>query len=385
MKLSSLAMLLGVATMVAAAAGPMSSVSQAEGGRPHPPDDPAGKPVDAGEAVQQFLSEKFQEAKDLFKRKQYYPAFRLADAILVIDPDVPFRAELRRLRRRAKARYLGSSVLTATFEFDATASFPCQSLAGTLVLENVSRKPVQVGEKRRAGILGRAVFHVTDVYPDGSEVSSSGTRVLRLEKGLELGPGESRRIPLEIDFPRPAGMPVLQLVEVTGSVRPPKLLLEGREVALQVPWQNTRKVLLHEELADVEANPYEHLQLALLSRDLARLVVSARLYRLRLEEDDPRVAALRRERTIDLLLTSLQKEDDASLHGQVIRELGHLTGKRRKPTVESWLKFARERERKRARWKKSADGGAPADSGQGTSIQMGDDHAWLPSACMTCT
>ena len=105
-KAASLVILLGVATMVAAAAaGPISSVTQAEGGRPDPPEDPSGKPVDAGEVVQQFLIEKFREARDLFERQQYYPAFRLADAILVIDPDVPFRAELRRLRRRAEARY----------------------------------------------------------------------------------------------------------------------------------------------------------------------------------------------------------------------------------------------------------------------------------------
>ena len=81
--------------------------------------DPSGDGPAEEEGARAFLDRKYEEAKRCYKKGLYQAAYRISDAILVLDPDVSYRDDLRRLRRLAEGRYLGLSVLDLRFEMEA--------------------------------------------------------------------------------------------------------------------------------------------------------------------------------------------------------------------------------------------------------------------------
>ena len=306
------------------------------------PQDP---PVD-DLSVQRFLRAKFAEARALFKQGQYHAAFRTADSILTLYPDLPFREEVLTLRRRAQARHLGQSVLTVRFELESEPAFPARTIRGRLVLENVSAQNLVIGEPGTKGIFGQAIFVVTDVFPDGSELSNRGSRVVR-GRGFELEAGALHRMPLELELPGTPGFPVMQIIELDGGVRPSVLRTDGRDIPRTIPWHRTRDVVVPKELLDVSQDPYRELQLALIAGDIPRVVVASRLWRARLDEDgDLAVAA--RERTVDLFLSTLDEEIEILRH-IAVQELIALTGYDRIITAEDWQRWGGDRARRRAK------------------------------------
>ena len=301
------------------------------------------------QSVETFLAERLREGQERFRQGHFYSAFRIADAILVLAPDISFRAEAKRLRRRAEARYLGDRILTVHFELDASRnSFPLDVVHGSLVLENVSTSTVQVGEPEKAGILGLAEFEVLEFYLD-TQISNQGSRVVALDQGLELEPGASHRVAVELEVLRGPGVPVMQALRMQGTLRPSVLKVAGRAVARGIPWQGTLHVLLPDDLQAVPREPYRHLQRALLEREPRRLIVATRLWRQRLQEGGELAAPLR-ERTVDLLLDSLSAAQDF-IDRLIIQELAALTGESRAATVDSWRiwKLEREAEKRRRR------------------------------------
>ena len=150
-----------------------------------------------------YLRWKLDIAKEQFNHGQYYSAFRLADAILVLEPQISFRREAMELRRRAQAYYLGSKVIVVTFVPDSSLGdeFPLTELRGILQIENVSGEAVTVGRIGEEGILGQVVFAVTDLFGDGGEAAATGRRTLRYDAGKILQPGES------VDYPGGVGGP----------------------------------------------------------------------------------------------------------------------------------------------------------------------------------
>ncbi|MEE8142692.1 MAG: hypothetical protein V3T77_06295 [Planctomycetota bacterium] len=301
-------------------------------------------PKDPGDAVECFFLEKLREAEQLFKNGHYRSAFKIADAIQVLAPDISFHKKVKKLRRDAEGRFLGGSILSIRFEVKGAEEleFPVRTLHGQVVIENVTHEEIQLKLSRRQTLFGQAHYRVTEIYEDGSQKISQGTPVVRVEKGFQLAPGEQHSLPLEVFLPGdPTHNPVLQVVTVRGTLRPSAVQLPDRSISRAIPWQTSVTVLLPPELAEVREQPYRQLQLAMLTGDHRQLTAAGWLLLDELRGGGA-WAGGQREQTVEMLLKALDR-DNPWFQRAAIHLLEAYTGKRRAPTVESWKIWALEK------------------------------------------
>lgn len=289
-------------------------------------------------AVDEFLRDRFERVKTLYASDQFKAAFQLADALLVVAPDVIFREELRRLRRLAEGRHLGLSLIAAHFELNPEdTSYPRKSIVGELILVNLTTQDIQVGAKGERQVLGQARYRLTEFYVNGSEWSVEGTKNLSSDSGFTLKAGETRRVPATIELP-PGGVdPVAQRISVRGKIRAAQLSLPDQNIPRSIPWQETNMILTQPELEDARQDPYKHLQLGLLGMDFPRSVFATQLLRRQLEEE--RLTDDEQDRVVDLLVESFV-ETNPRLNAVVFRLLEAFTGVRCASRVESWRLWA---------------------------------------------
>lgn len=324
--------------LVAASWAPATSWAQ--------PSDPTfvrqDTPNDEVPTEADFLARRFEDAKRLYKQGNYGEAFRLADALLTVAPDVPFRDELKHLRRLAEGRHLGHSLVAVHFEV-ARGEFPLREIAGFLVLENLTAKTIGVGEKGERQVLGQARYRLTEYYVDGSEWTIEGTKNIVAPSGFELDPGRIKRIKTSIPLPDADRGPVVQSVQVRGSIRPSQFRFEDELVGRSVTWQESRVLRLRDDYEAVRGNPYHHLQIGVLAESSARMVAAVQVLKASLEEDA--ISQIRREQTIDQLIGALQP--NGRLNALLFRLLTSFTGVRCEPRIESWRTWAKRRKESR--------------------------------------
>lgn len=292
--------------------------------------------------IERFLRSKLDEARELYRRRQYQGAYRIADAILTLDPEVSFRQEVRRLRRAAEARHLAKTVVLVTFEPKGGADFPVEKLDGTIVVENLGQEPLTIGLGAES-TLGLLEYTVFEFYGDGSEWTTQGTVVVHAEEDFRLASGDSRRLRFSTEIPRGRGTPVMQYFSVTGMLRPRSLESGDEFIARNVPWDATEVLLLAEDLEPLRDDPWKTLVAAYEAYDSRRVAASGFYWIWELKEmGEP--GHERREETIDFLLSQLDPELDQGLDRLTMRLLEQVTGKSLKPTKETWFRWARRRE-----------------------------------------
>ncbi len=289
--------------------------------------------------VESFLRLKFQEAKLQYERRNYQLAMRIADAILALAPEVPFREELRKLRRSAEGRHLSGSLLSVTFHPVGEAeAFPERVLRGFLRIENISPEAVSIGRAGAEAMIGQAEVGVQELYADGSEWSSVLTPVVRIADGIRIETGASHDLELAADLPRGPRDPVVQIVTVRGSLLPTVLSTGDEKVVRPVPWLETTCLVLPEDLAEVETRAFEQLQVAILLDDARRLLAAGAAWVIRLRED-PEIDLAQRGRTIDLLAGALATATPAC--EPAIRRLLAATTRQAAKTREEWASWYR--------------------------------------------
>ncbi|OUU23577.1 MAG: hypothetical protein CBC13_05285 [Planctomycetia bacterium TMED53] len=251
-------------------------------------------------AVLKFLEGRYREAISAYRDGQFEKAWKISEAILILAPTNFHQFDqVNALRRRAHGRYLSQSTVAVRFSIadepggegeeaalndgpsdDSTDSnrgpdFPRAFLTGIVLLENLSDKPIQFGTgATEEDILGQVVWSVKDVYLDGTERVMSDTRVIRLEGGFRVEPGESRGIPVQLPLPISRSRPVLQDWIVTGSTRPLKISTPEGEVTRGLPWIEERGRFAAPELTPSSLPPNEALRWAAANGDVAELVLA---------------------------------------------------------------------------------------------------------------
>lgn len=309
--------------------------------------DEATRSRSSAETREQFLESRFERVKELVRLGDYTTAFKLADALLVVAPNVPFRDELQRLRRLAEGRHLGANLLAARFEFSTeVAPFPRAALVGDLVIENLTGQVLELGGAGKTALLGQARFRLTESYSDGSEWTTEGTRNVSVASAFELQPGEVRRVPVRFEIPLGGAGPVLQRFVVRGSFSATQVVKGESSLPRSIPWQELEETVFREDLDVVRGDPYKHLQLGLLGNDFARSVAAVDVLRWQLTEGllDEEM----QDRVVDLLTGCL--DDDASrLNLFLFRLLEKFTGVRCEPRVGSWKLWAGLRKGGRSR------------------------------------
>ena len=294
-----------------------------------------------GPEVESYLRARFARARELFDDRLYEHAFRLADSILRVSPDVSFAEELKRFKRTAQGRYVSGGVLTVTFEPDLGLEFPRRALKGTLRLANVSSAAVAIGKRRRSTLIGQARFQITEIYEDGTEWSTIGTRAIRVPKGFALGEGQSHEI--AIDFPYPEGprQPLIQIVDLHGHLIPTELILGKEKLQRAVPWMDHRATWVPKELAAARDEPSLQLQVGILTGDYRRTLVAGviAIRRLRKAEQGGDNRPKEREQITTLLLDSLETKDPRMQYEVqfLLRELTGLPFR----SVREWREWAK--------------------------------------------
>ncbi|MGE3165993.1 MAG: hypothetical protein AB7O52_13895 [Planctomycetota bacterium] len=301
------------------------------------------KPLTADE----YLAGRFEKVKQLIRLGDYGTAYRLADALLLVAPEVPFRSELQRLRRLAEGRHLGANLLGACFEFTpGDRIFPRRSLLGSLVVENLTEQVLEIGASRGSSVIGQARFRLTECYADGSEWSTEGTRNVTVESPFKLGPGEVQRIPIRLELPAGGASPVLQRFVVRGTFNATHVQRGAEPLPRSLPWQEFSQTTFREDLDVVREDPYKHLQLGLLGFDSARSVVAIDLLRAQLT--DGLLDEDQQDRVVDLL-TGCLDDSNSGINAVLFRLLERFTGVRCEPRTESWRLWAGLRKGGRAR------------------------------------
>jgi len=288
-------------------------------------------------AVLKFLASKQGEAKKHFEAGRYQLAYRFSDSIITLAPEVPFRREVRSLRRAAEARHLGETVLGVGFQPDDRAEFPLEKVTGRFELENISDEVIRV-EAAEGAPLGLCEFRVFEVYGDGSHWTTRGSRVIRSAGDFLLERHATHYQPLEVDLQRGAREPILQLIEIRGSFRPKELIVGDQSIARSIPWHAVEIVVLPDDYLALEEDPRAALIAALGSIDSGRVAAAGFLWVRELEAQGD-VGHTAREETIDLLIDQLDAETESPLDRLVIQLLEQVVGVEQRPTRATWLRW----------------------------------------------
>ena len=217
----------------------------------------------------------------------------MSEAILVLAPvEFELYDQVNTLRRRAHGRFLSQSTVAVRFSIENEPTgeeesstrdgeeedppvFPKAYLTGMVVLENLSDEVIQFGnDGTNEDVLGQVVWSVKDVYLDGTERTTSDTRVIRLDGGFRVEPGESRGIPVQLPIPVARSRPVLQQWVVTGSTRPLRISTPDGEITRGLPWIEERGRFVAPELELGTQSPREALKLAAVGGNIADMVLA---------------------------------------------------------------------------------------------------------------
>jgi len=290
----------------------------------------------SSEAVIVFLTSRYQEAILAFENGSYEKSWKLCEAIIALAPDpFPLLAEVRKLRRRAHGRHLARSVLVIRFSHDPAdpASFPLPRLRGSVLVENLSSEPIQFGDRAENALLGQIYLSLREVYENGSETISSDVRILRIESGFRVEPGESRGVPVTLPLPVPVAMPVLQEWVVTGVTRPIRIMTKEGEITRGLPWIKEKGVAVVKGYEAVIEAPLRELRKALLEGDRTRMLIARHLWMAQRLEDG--ISASPGDSIVDDLLGSLGSHDGV-LDDLLVRLLEDVTGLIRERSARAW-------------------------------------------------
>lgn len=326
-----------------ASAAPTDPQTEAQDGTPPapvPPDDPgsdeAGAASAGGAEIRRFLESRRREAKKAYEEGNFRGAWQIAEAILVLAPDVPYREELRRLRRDAQGRYLAQSVVIVTFVPSGEPAFPIAELRGDVVIENHSSEAITVGSREKEPVLGLAQFRVRSIGDDAFGGSAeAGTRVVRMPDEFRVEPGAVHRLPVAIPVPLPPEGTILQQWEVTGVLRPITVRVGKEFLTRGVPWIAAGGAALEADLADIAAEPRGQLRRALLTGDRRRFIAASALWWAEAEAEGGARIPEKHDALVGEILANLGRFD-GELDHPAIRLLEEITGEVRERTTESW-------------------------------------------------
>ncbi|MCO5172217.1 MAG: hypothetical protein M9894_38460 [Planctomycetes bacterium] len=207
--------------------------------------DEGAPPSPRGRAVQTaWVEEKYALALDRYLAGDTWGALRLVDAILALEPGAEQRPKLLRLRRRARERVLRESVLLADLVPSAGSITPSEPLRARVRLTNVGREPVSI--RVADGALGLVSVEYEELGQDGRRTRTRTERPLPAPARIDLPPGRSAELPLEL--PAPHATLARHLVgrfQLGGRLRAHTLLIGDAPYPFFVPLLPCDVLVLH--------------------------------------------------------------------------------------------------------------------------------------------
>jgi len=299
--------------------------------------------------VIEFLAQRFKLAQLAYEEGNFKKAWQLCEAILCLAPELPFREQLRSLRREAQGRFIARSVVIVSFQPDDDLALPCLELRGDVTIENYSNEPIIIGRFEEDPVFGMLKFELRTLsgYSLGESVQVL-SRVVRMPEEIRVESGGVYQLPFSLPLEEFASEGnLLQQWSLTGSLRPITVKIGGDELTRGVPWIPSQGILVPEDLSEVTSDPLQHLRQALLTGDGRRFLVASALWWSEVEEDSVEQTAEIRAVVTEELLSSLGA-NSGLLDLASIRLLEKMTGLFRERTAESWIIWSLTRPKKKS-------------------------------------
>ena len=300
---------------------------------------PSSAPRAAREA---WYEAKFREAAAHIERGDPLVAWKLLDAILVLEPDCAIRDRIEALRVRARERLVRATVIEGLLVPKKVLLAPGEPLELAIMLRNVAGEPLEFAEegpsRKTLGVLEVETFSAT---LQGERARRRELREVRVSLPARLAIRESCSTPLVLPALERLPHRVFRRVTVSGSIRPAGLFRGDERFSGALPLFPVELVVIDPSLHALAADPLGALRAAIAAARAAADPHAA-------AEADERIffAALLapasdRPYVFELLRSALEHEADAAAPA-AIAALATLTD-RPLGDRQGWLEWLRAR------------------------------------------
>lgn len=187
--------------------------------------DPRAKP----RPEERWYEAKLREAALRIDRGDHLGAWKILDAILVLEPDCPVRDRIHDLRRRSRELYLRANIVAARIVPKKVLVAPGEPIELTLEVKNVSGHPLDIAfsaaDNDLAAALDVELFRATE---RGDRVRLREMRTLHFEGAKRLGPNDAWTTAVTLPPLDKAPREVFRRLTISGSLRP-NALARGEE------------------------------------------------------------------------------------------------------------------------------------------------------------
>jgi hypothetical protein len=223
--------------------------------------DPRSRPREG----ERWYELKLREAALRLDRGDQLGAWKLLDAILVVEPDCPIRDRIQALKLRSRELYLRANVVAARLVPKKVLLAPGEPLELGLEVKNVSGHPLELafagGESDLAGALDVELFEAT---PSGDRARRRELRPLRFAVSRRLGVNDAWQTTYTLPPLERAPRERFRRITISGSLRP-SALSSGEEsfYGAVLPLFPVDVVVVAEDFRPIAADPPAALAAAL--------------------------------------------------------------------------------------------------------------------------
>lgn len=275
--------------------------------------DPTARPepLVSGE---RWYEAKLREASLRMRRGDHLAAWKLLDAILVVEPDCPIRDRIQAMKLRARELYVRASVLAGRIVPKKVLVAPGEKIELAIEAKNVSEQPLELSfDAERGEVFGAVEVEIYRATRHGDTMRSREKRNVQAAAAARLAPGETWRTPLVLPPLERAHREIFRRVTISGALRPAVLRRGDDQYNAPIPLFPVDVVVVDPEFHALAADPVASVRKALAdvrgARDgRAHEAAAERLF----------FAAMiggstARDATIDAVAGAIEREDDLAL------------------------------------------------------------------------
>lgn len=282
--------------------------------------------------LEEFLGDKFREAKAMKDRGEYQQARKLAEAMLTLDPGQPGAWELRRFVRECVERIAAKELLEPAFTVAQWVFEVGEDPELVFRIRNHNDQRAVIHLEK--GVLGSAKVTMTRYHASGLVRRTEQQIIVRAaapDERIIIGPGRmwEQRVPLNLGEPLPLSGVVARL-QLAGRFRPTRWTTEDKNENLSLSLPRTEFWVVPPGQTSLADRPLEKLTTALVFDREAAFFVGGQLA-VGVGEQDP----VYNGKVVDTLVSHLEKLTGPRL-AIALRLLEQATGMGFGPEPEKW-------------------------------------------------
>lgn len=158
----------------------------------------AEKEPAAGVDRKAYVAARYEQACRLYQEEQIDAAARIAEGLLLLEPESPDAGEIRRLKALCDQRLLQARTVAASVTADVRGAVKGDRVKLTFALENRAKDDVKLDFGFGSGVIVVELV-VTAREPLGTETVATRATSIDLGRDVSLAPGQTRTWTLELD------------------------------------------------------------------------------------------------------------------------------------------------------------------------------------------